>query len=476
MAHPPTPVRVTSQVGAVGWRGVAVALLGLTDAGLLWWGSGASTAQQLVAVLAGAAVGCAALLWVAWDRGFSRTPLWWIAGLALLLRVVAVQAVPLLEDDHYRYLWDGLRTATSFDPYRLPPSAFFGGHELKQQWQDILSGINNPDVPTIYGPTLQWLFALAHVIAPGRVGAIQVIVLLVDMACFGLLVRQRVGTRWLLAYALHPMILKEAMASAHPDGIVALLLLLALVAWQRGLALRVGALLGLAVAAKVAALVVVPLFLFGLRRSDVLAPSIGVRMHADWTSALGVGAGFVASLGLMYLPFIAAGGSDGAALQTFATQWRFNPLLFRLVEAWLSTGTARVVAASLLLAGVAGLVWHWHLRARLRAPGLPPADQALLLLLLLAPVVNPWYWLWALAPAVLAGRCAVAAVAGASALSYLNTSVLLEAGWLAMDNSVAPFNVGWPIAMVQLAVLGLAWTLPRLGGQFFRGRRADPPR
>ena len=152
MAHPPTPVRVTSQVGAVGWRGVAVALLGLTDAGLLWWGSGASTAQQLVAVLAGAAVGCAALLWVAWDRGFSRTPLWWIAGLALLLRVVAVQAVPLLEDDHYRYLWDGLRTATSFDPYRLPPSAFFGGHELKQQWQDILSGINNPDVPRSTAP------------------------------------------------------------------------------------------------------------------------------------------------------------------------------------------------------------------------------------------------------------------------------------------------------------------------------------
>ena len=143
-------------------------------------------------------------------------------------------------------------------------------------------------------------------------------------------------------------------------------------------------------------------------------------------------------------------------------------MLFRLVEAWLSTGTARVVAASLLLAGIAGLLWHWLLRARLRAPGLPPADQALLLLVLLAPVVNPWYWLWALAPAVLAGRCAVAAVAGASALSYLNTSVLREAGWLALDNSATPFSVGWPIAIVQLTVLGLAWTLPRVWGQLTR--------
>ena len=49
-------------------------------------------------------------------------------------------------------------------------------------------------------------------------------------------------------------------------------------------------------------------------------------------------------------------------------------------------------------------------------------------------------------------------------ISYLNTSVLREAGWLALDNSAAPFTVGWPIAMVQLAVLGLAWTLPRVWG------------
>ena len=458
-AHPPAHARVTAQVGAVGWRGVGVALLGLTDAGLLWWGSGASTAQQLAAVLAGAAVGCAALLWVALDRGFSRAPLWWVASLALVLRLVAMQAVPLLEDDHYRYLWDGLRTATSFDPYRLPPSAFFGANELTPQWQDILSGINNPDVPTIYGPALQWLFALAHVIAPGRVGAIQVIVLLVDMACFGLLLRQRVGTRWLLAYALHPMILKEAMASAHPDGLVALLLLLALVAWQRGFAVRVGALLGLAVATKVAALVVVPLFLFGLRRNNALDASIGIRMHADWRSALGTSVGFAGSLCLMYLPFITAGGSDGAALQTFAAQWRFNPLLFRVIETWLSASTVRPAAAGLLFACIAGLVWRWHQRHTLRAPGLPPADQAMLLLLLLAPVVNPWYWLWALAPAMLAGRCLVAAVAGAGVLSYLNSSVLREAGWLAADGSAAPFSVGWPIAMAQLAVLSLAWIL-----------------
>ena len=460
-ARPPAHATVTAQASAIGWRGLCVALLGLTDSGLLWWGSGASTAHQLVAVLAGAAMGWAAVLWVGLDRGFSRAPLWWVMGLALVLRLVAMQAVPLLEDDHYRYLWDGLRTATSFDPYRLPPSAYFGANDLTAPWQDILSGINNPDVPTIYGPVLQWLFALAHLIAPGRVGAIQAGLLLVDMACLGLLVRQRVGTRWLLAYALHPMILKEAMASAHPDGLVALLLLLAMAAWQRGFALRVGALLGLAVATKVAALVVLPLFLFSLRRNPALDAPTGSCLHADWRGALRVSIGFAASLCLTYLPFIAAGGSDGAALQTFATLWRFNPLLFRVLEAGLPANTARAAAAGLLLACIAGLWWRWQQRARLREPGLPPVDLAMLLLLLLAPVVNPWYWLWALAPAMLAGRCLVAAVAAAGVLSYLNSSVLREAGWLAIDGAAAPFSVSGPIAMAQLAALSLAWILQR---------------
>ena len=63
----------------------------------------------------------------------------------------------------------------------------------------------------------------------------------------------RSGARWLLAYALHPMILKEAMVSAHPDGLVAVWLLLALLAWRRERLFFTGLLLGLAVATKVAA-------------------------------------------------------------------------------------------------------------------------------------------------------------------------------------------------------------------------------
>ena len=438
-------------IGAIGWRGLALLMLGGLQAGLLVAGSGAAVATQLLVVLGAAGVGSLALLWIASDSRFSRTPLWWILGLALVLRLVAVQADPLLEDDHYRYLWDGFRTVQGFDPYRLAPSAYFGAQELSVPWQQVLSGINNPDIPTLYGPVLQALFAVAHLLAPGRIGAIQGLLLLVDMGCLVLLARHAVGARWLLAYALHPLILKEAMASAHPDGLVALWLLLASMTWRRGRLHWTGALLGLAVATKMAALVVVPLFLFGPPRGG-----------SFWRMARALALGFVAVLGLAYAPFVAVGGSDIVGLQAFAAQWRFNPLLFRVVEAGVPTGMARPVALGLIAAGVAAVAWHWRAVSIAGAEGhdAPPVDRALLLLILLAPVVNPWYALWALAPAVAARRPLVAVLGCVGVLAYLNGSVLHEAGWLAATEPAAPFAVAWPIALAQVAALALAvaWT------------------
>ena len=427
--------------------------LGGVQSAVLVWGSGAPAAVQLFAVLAAATLGGLAMLWIAFDSRFAQTPLAWVIGLALLLRLIAVQAEPLLEDDHYRYLWDGMRTAQHFDPYRLAPSAFFGSNELAPQWQDVLSGINNPSIPTLYGPVLQALFALAHWLAPGRIGAVQGLVLLVDLGCIGLLARQGVGARWLLVYALHPMILKEAMASAHPDGLVALWLLLALLAWRNERRVFTGALLGLAVATKVAALLVVPLFLFGPQRTVTF-----------WRTSSAMALGFVVALGAAYLPFLAAGGSDVLGLKTFATEWRFNPLLFRVIEAGVPNGMARPVAALMIVAGMLALLWRWRRSPSCadsagRNAALPPVDTALLLLLLLAPVVNPWYLLWALGPAIAAHGVLVPVMGCVSVLAYLNGSVLGEAGWQAARELIVPYGVPWPVALIQVAAVALvaAW-------------------
>ena len=434
---------------------MAVALLGVAQALALVAASGEPPGALLAAVLISASLGGAALLWVACERRFERMPVAAVLGLALVLRLIAAQASPLLEDDHYRYLWDGLRTATGFDPYRLPPAAFFGNTALAAQWQDILGGINNPEIPTIYGPVLQWLFALAYWIAPGQLGALQSLLLAADMALLGVLVRQGTGTRWLLAYALHPLVLKEAIASAHPDGLVALALVLALIAWQQRAAARVGVMLGLAVGVKVAALVVVPLLLLAPQSSQGTAPTLAGA--ARWALRLSASLGI--TLAMLYAPFILSGGSDASALGVFGSRWRFNPLLYRAVEMLAPAAAARLLAAALIVAGIAALCWQWQCQARRAADHgstrpLPPVDLALVLLLLLSPVVNPWYWLWALALSVFYGRSWVVAGGVVATVSYLNSTVLFEAGgWGAPSNVAAPYSVPWPLTMIQLAVL-----------------------
>jgi alpha-1,6-mannosyltransferase len=436
---------------------MALAALGVANVLLLLWGSSAEL--PLIATLGGAALGSAALLWLAFDQRFERVPLRWVFVLALLLRVIAAFASPLLEDDHHRYLWDGWRSATALDPYRLPPSAWFGDASLPQRWQDVLSAINHPDIPTIYGPVLQALFALGHVIAPAQLWPLQGLLVIADLTLLCLLARHGVGARWLLVYALHPLVLKEAVASAHPDALVALFLLLALIAWQRGRPVVVGVLLGVTVGTKVAALVVLPLLLWAPNDRE---PRDALR----WV--LSVGVACIATVALLYLPFIAAGGSDAAALSVFSTTWRFNPLLYRVVEALLPAAEARPAAALLIIAGVAVIAWRWRQQTQREPNAPPPLDAALVLLLLFSPVVNPWYWLWVLALAVWMRRTSVVAIAAVSVLSYVNSSVVASLA------DAQAFVVPWPLALLQLLVFFAAWHFERDGSVKTSAARPAP--
>jgi alpha-1,6-mannosyltransferase len=408
----------------------ALFVLGALEAALLWWGSGGghtAPSRQLAAVLASAALGSALLIAVARVARLEARPAT-VLLLGLVLRLIAAQAWPLLEDDHYRHLWDGWRTATTLDPYRLAPSAWFGDATLAAPWSDVLNGINHPDVPTLYGPLLQAAFALAYAIAPARVGALQALWLATDMAVLCLLVRHARDLRPVLLYALHPLLLKEALASAHHDGLLGLLLLLALLAWQRKAAAWMGVALGLALATKVAALVAWPLLLWP-------AAQRGWR----WSACAGSTA--VLTAALAYLPFWIVGGSDVAGLATFGSTWRFNPLLFRVLDESLPAGWARPVAGIVVLLGVAALLHHWQRNAPAR---LPPVDLALAWLLLWSPVVNPWYWLWLLPAAALLGRTWLVVCSSVGVLAYLNGSVL--------DHGAA-FAVPWAVTAVQLLVL-----------------------
>ena len=111
--------------------------------------------------LAWAALACA-WRWASWRD--SREILFFGLG----FRLIAFVAVPVMEDDHHRFLWDGYRFAATGDPYAKPPQARFGDDTVPAEFRAVLDRINHPDVPTIYGPLTEWAFRLSHAIAPAR--------------------------------------------------------------------------------------------------------------------------------------------------------------------------------------------------------------------------------------------------------------------------------------------------------------------
>ncbi len=445
--------------GVVRWPMLGVSLLGLLSASVLVWGSlapaGQPALQQLVAVLACAVLGGAAVLWVALDRRFSQVSLGWVFLIAVILRLIAIQAEPLLEDDYFRYLWDGWRTATERDPYRLAPSAFFGQNDLPSIWQKTLNGINYPEIPTIYGPALQWFFAAAYLLIPGDVFAVQALLMLADLLALYLLSRWGVARRGLLIYALHPLVLKEAMASAHPDGLVPLLLILSVMAWKARRALLTGALAGVAVCTKVAALVVLPMLFLPPARgvSSVAWIKEALRSRWPWLCAVG----FALAVLVLYAPLLQTGGSEAGGLVAFGTEWLYNPLLFRVVELIVPFAYARGAAALMIVAAIAVLVWRWRTQPQAQAMSAPPLDMALLWLILLSPVVNPWYWLWLLPLSLMMGQGWLAVAASAMPVAYLNSAVLSEAGLFGFRFSDPQFVVQWPAVVAQFLVLALTW-------------------
>ncbi len=296
---------------------------------------------------------------------------------AACFRLIGLAGDPLWEDDFFRYLWDGYRFYETGSPYGIAPSAFFGGSLIPAQFYSLLTQVNYPDVPTIYGPTLQYSFLLGHLIAPAQVWGLQALYALADMAMIILLLRLA-SARWVLLYAWSPLVIKELAFTAHPDGLGAMLMLLALYCRQRQLfAVSVSA-LALSVGAKVFALLMVPFILWRL-------PS------RYWAL-------FVLVLFALYLPFIIQGSSDAAGLLVFARDWQFNSSIYALLRQWFEPQGLKLILSAGFIVIYAGLFWRHH---KAISWTMPRGDIVFGVFLLIAPVVNAWYLVWLLPFAVL---------------------------------------------------------------------------
>ncbi|HEY2953549.1 MAG TPA: hypothetical protein VGK40_13245 [Verrucomicrobiae bacterium] len=359
----------------------------------------------------------------------------------ILFRLAGVIGQPVLEDDYFRYLWDGRQFASTGNPYADRPSDHFGETDLPGPFRVILDGVNHPDVPTIYGPVCQLVFLVGYWIAPGQMWPLKMILVLADLLTLRLLLGLTTPRRALL-YAWCPLLIQETAFTGHTESLGVLLLVAAIYALQKGQPSRVAVFCALAMGTKVFAVLLAPFLLWRLAQKHWLL------CGTAWS--------------VLYLPFWLQGSAaDVAGLKAFAGDWEFNSTI-QAVLSLLAGGQAAKALCALLF----GLLWliylmRWRL---LPAQTIPRGDWIYGTFFALAAVVNPWYLLWMLPFVTL-----FPSVTGLTALvvvsvSYAHGLNLGESNWGAFQHPtwVRPLEVG-------AVLLGALWDYRLLAAQRERG-------
>ena len=290
---------------------------------------------------------------------------------AIVFRLCGLVGGPFYEDDFYRYLWDGYRFWEAGTPYGIAPEAFFLDRSVPGPLQDVLHQINHPELPTIYGPSTQLMFLLGFLLKAGNISILQGLLIVVDLLVVWLLTRLTT-VRNVMLYAWCPLVIKEVAFTAHPDilGVFLILAAIVLVSKQRH---SLGAVcLGLAVGAKLFALVLVPFILYRAKPKH-------------WIY-------FTATVGLLYLPFFLTGATDLDAFLVFAQEWEFNSSLYALLSL-VSPSTPSKLILGVLYAAFIVYCFRMHQKGDIIVPR---GDWIFGAFFIAAPVFNAWYMLWVL--------------------------------------------------------------------------------
>ena len=421
------------------------------------YASHGGTPDQLIGVIGLLLINVCLIAWLAVDGAFDSLKTSQVLITAVALGVIGMLTQPLLEDDHFRYLWDGYITATTGKPFAHAPAHYFADTSVPVVMQDALNGINHPDIPTIYGPVLQALFALCYWLAPASLWPLKLALLAGQLAVVLLLRSAGVRPRWLMLLVLHPLLIKESAMTAHPDILIGAALLAAVLAWRRKYEVLAAILAACAVAMKLSA--APALLFFCINRQGRLSVRGCLAM--------------LLTLGILYAPLwlSVSGGNEGLAVAAFAGQWTFNPLVFKWVAAALGDAAARVTCIGLFALAWLILAGQWiaGLRGESRqdvnqtttmvtTPSLlsPPLVGVFIAMLLLSPVVNPWYWLWVLPLAMLPISPVAWVAATASLLAYSHVLAQVMAGSFVATFAVPLWASGLQSAMV-IAAFGFAY-------------------
>lgn len=363
-----------------------------------------TTERPIIAVLGLFAIAFAIYLVataITWHANERSRMLKLVIGSAIAFRVVMLFSLPIQEVDIYRYLWDGVVSTAGVSPFRYSPMRVNKADASTIQDADlirlvkirednpaiaeILNRVHFPELPTIYPPSSQAVFAAATLTTPPssslltRLFVMKAWLVGFDVATLfvviGLLRRCGKPVGRCVIYAWCPLMMKEVANSGHLDAIAVFLTASGVLLCARWLfpagqphdadqthgadqthdadqthgvgdainsinavsktvtALLIAIVLGLAVGAKLYPVVLAPLVLFTLARKQgwrfTVAPAAAfVLTSAVLLSAMVPGQ---TNSGEPAVAQTGQGDDPSLGVVTFLRRWEMNDFLFLIL-------------------------------------------------------------------------------------------------------------------------------------------------
>lgn len=301
----------------------------------------------------------------------------------VLLHLSAILSGPILEDDNYRYSWDGRNIRMGIHPYSQSPYEQVSGKkenakdlgfeeltvedELKQ-FPEYTQKINYPMYRTVYPPLCEFLFTSESLIPDTHWGW-PLFILLVDLAFIYFLVYK--STLPFIASCLvllNPLFIKEGLNSLHFDFFLIPLMAVFFFSNRKGHPLILGLMAG--IRPWYLALIIWQWKKWGIKDYLIFALTLGI----PWLTLF------------LYPGFPEEGFSSWKA---FIKTWEFNAVFYEVMRQVFSifTDSESYFRIASWIAGFSIIAYAWKKHSENSEAGLAAIAGWLLFL----PTVNPWY-------------------------------------------------------------------------------------
>lgn len=336
----------------------------------------------------------------------------WIIFTGLFARIILIPSAPILEDDYYRYLWDGAVTANEFNPYTLSPLQIQEKDpivsdkiiKLADKSGDIIKKINHPKIKTLYPALAQIVFAISYYLFPWSVTGWKFIMLIGDLLLLFFIIKilreLKIPVSFVAIYWINPIILHEYFNTGHYDLFALLFVAISFYYFLKNEFITASITLALAVGFKLWPVIIFP---FYLRRISNQKLKVFANLIA-----------FSIFIIIIFVPVFRAGIDENFGFMKYAANWINNAAFYTIlkdsIDLFTSTFKIYYVCADCLARwitiGLMCITILWLIRK-------PEMDNnklaekimiVIAIMFLISPTQFPWYYTWLVLPLVFSPR------------------------------------------------------------------------